>query len=53
MLDPLPLTSLSLVGPVELVLGLVALYHSPWIRYSGILPGESYIGIRTLADLFC
>ena len=46
-----PLTSLPLVGPVELVLSLVAFYRSPRIRYPGILQGESYIGIRALADL--
>ena len=27
--------------------------RSSWIRYPRILPGEIYIGIRTLADLFC
>ena len=48
---PSPTYLSSLVGPVELVLGLVALYRSPWIRYPGILQGESYIGIRMLADL--
>jgi len=45
-----PLISLPLVGPVELVLGLVMLYRSPWIRYPGIFQGESYIGLRALAE---
>jgi len=50
MLDPLPTYLSSLVGSVELVLGLVTLYCSPWIRYNGILQGESYIGVCVLAE---
>ena len=45
-----PLTSLLLVGPAELVLGLVAFYRSPWIRYPGILQGERYIGLYAHAE---
>ena len=40
------------MGPVELVLGLVEALPSLGFDIPGILPGESYDGIRALADLF-
>ena len=45
-----PLTSLPLVGPVELVLGLVEALPFLGFDIPGILPGESYISLCALAE---
>ena len=45
-----PLTSLPLMGPVELVLDLVETLPFLGFKIPGILPSESYIGLYALAE---
>ena len=45
-----PLTSPSLMGPIELVLHLVEALPFLGFDITGILPGESYIGLCALAE---